>query len=37
MIIYMVGVGVGIEFKVEDVNYDKIIIMIDVDDDGVYI
>lgn len=35
--IYMIGVGVGFEFFIEDCNYDKVIIMIDVDIDGVYI
>lgn len=35
--IYTIGGGVGNEFKVEDSNYDKIIIMTDADDDGAHI
>lgn len=37
MIIYVIGGGVGVDFLIDDINYDKIIIMIDVDIDGVYI
>lgn len=37
IIIYVIGGGVGNEFDVEDINYDKVVIMIDVDMDGVYI
>lgn len=37
MIIYVIGGGVGVDFIIDDINYDKIVIMIDVDMDGVYI
>ncbi|KXY68954.1 DNA topoisomerase IV subunit B [Bacillus cereus] len=36
-IIYAIGGGVGNEFDVEDINYDKVIIMTDADTDGAHI
>lgn len=37
IMIYIIGVDFGEDFDIKKCNYNKVIIMIDVDDDGVYI